>query len=70
MMARIMLIKIWLIPQFYLLFYWVEWNAGVLAHPTADVILAQLAYPVNDIIICLQLGTANLSLYKLWVKAI
>jgi hypothetical protein len=35
-----------------------------LAFPPADIILALLACPLNDTIICFQSGITNLSLYN------
>ncbi len=44
----------------------VEWHAGAVSLPSGDVIFAQLACPLNDVIFCLHLQTVitNLSLYK------
>ncbi len=45
----------------YFLFGW--YSCAVYLSP-ADVILAQLSCPLNDIIFCLKLGITNLSLFK------
>jgi hypothetical protein len=44
----------------------VGWHAGTVSFPLSDVILAQLAYPLCDIMFCLHSGMTNLSLYKHW----
>ncbi len=44
----------------------VGWHAGAVSLPPIDVILAQLACPLSDIMICLHSGITNLSLYKHW----
>jgi hypothetical protein len=46
------------------------WSGGtpVLFLPLRDVILAQLACPLSDIMFCLQSGITNLSLYKHGLK--
>jgi hypothetical protein len=44
----------------------VGWHAGVLGFPLSDVILAQLACPLTDIMFYLHSGRTNLSLYKDW----
>jgi hypothetical protein len=42
----------------------VGWHAGAVSFPLSDVILAQLAYPLSDIMFCLHSGIANPSLNK------
>ena len=42
----------------------VRWHAGAVSFPPSDVILAQLACPLSDIMLCLHSGIANLSIYK------
>jgi hypothetical protein len=42
----------------------VGWYAGAVSFPLSDVILAQLAYPLSDVMVCLHSGVTNLSLYK------
>jgi hypothetical protein len=42
----------------------VRWHAGAVSFPLSDIILAQLACPLSDIMFCLHLGITNLSLYK------
>jgi hypothetical protein len=44
--------------------FFVEWYAGAVSLPPADVIFAQLAYPLNVIITLFTSGIANLSLDK------
>jgi hypothetical protein len=44
----------------------VGWHAGAVSSPVSDIILAQLACPLSDILICLHTGITNLSLYKHW----
>jgi hypothetical protein len=43
----------------------VGWHASAVSFPLSDVILAQLTYPLSDVMFCLHLGITNLSLYKL-----
>ncbi len=38
----------------------VRWHAGVVSFPLTDVILAQLACPLSDVMLCLHLGIINL----------
>ncbi len=45
----------------------VRWHAGAVSFPLSDVILAQLACPLSDVMFCLHLGITNLSLYKHWI---
>ena len=45
----------------------VGWHAGGVRFPPSDVILAQLACPLYDVMFCLHLGLTNLSLYKHWL---
>ncbi len=47
-----------------LLTYLVGWDTGALSFPPSDVILAQLACPLSDIMFCLHSGITNLSFYK------
>ncbi len=42
----------------------VGWHAGAARFPQSDIILAQLACPLSDIMFCLHSGITNLSLYK------
>ena len=42
----------------------VSWHASAVSLPPSDVILAELACPLNDVILCLHSGIINLSLYK------
>ena len=42
----------------------VRWHAGIVSFPLSDVILAQLACPLSDIMLCLHSGITNLPLYK------
>jgi hypothetical protein len=42
----------------------VGWQAGAVSFPLSDVIIAQLACPLSDVIIYLHSGITNLSLYK------
>ncbi len=48
--------------------YLVGWHAGAVSLPPSDVILAQLACPLSDIMFCLHSGITNLSLYKYWMQ--
>ncbi len=45
----------------------VGWHASAVTFPLSDIILAQLACPLSDIMFCLHSGATNLSLYKHWV---
>jgi len=45
----------------------VGWHAGAVSIPLSDIILAQLACPLTDIMFCLHSGITNLSLYKRWL---
>ncbi len=42
----------------------VGWHADTVSFPLSDVILAQLACPLRDVMFCLHSGITNLSLYK------
>ncbi len=42
----------------------VWWHTGAVSFPQSDVILAQLACPLSDIMFCLHSRITNLSLYK------
>jgi hypothetical protein len=42
----------------------VGWHTGAVSFPLSDVILAQPACPLSDIMFCLHSGITNLSLYK------
>ncbi len=46
----------------------VRWHASAASFPLRDIILAQLAYPLSDIMFCLHSGITKLSLYKRWLK--
>jgi hypothetical protein len=46
----------------------VMWQAGAVGFPPSDVILAQLACPLSDIMFCLHSGRTNLLFYKHWAK--
>ena len=48
----------------------VRWHTGAVSFPLSDVILAQLACPLSDIMFCLHSGITNLFLYKHWVNAV
>ncbi len=45
----------------------VGWHAGAVRFPPSDVVLAQLACPLSDIMFCLHSERTNLSLYKHWL---
>jgi hypothetical protein len=45
----------------------VRWHAGAVSFPPSDVILAQLACPLSDVMFCIHSGSTNLSLYKHWL---
>ncbi len=42
----------------------VWWHTGAVSFPLSDIILAQFAYPLSDIMFCLHSGITNLLLYK------
>jgi hypothetical protein len=42
----------------------IGWHAGAASLPLSDIILAQLACPLSDIMFYLHSGITNLSLYK------
>ncbi len=44
--------------------YLVGWHASAVSFPLSDVILAQLACPLSDVMFCIHSGITNLSLYK------
>jgi hypothetical protein len=44
----------------------VGWHAGAVSFLLSDVILAWLACPLSDVMLCLHSGITNLSLYKHW----
>ncbi len=44
----------------------VGWHAGAVSFPLSDIILAQLACPLSDMMFCLHSGITNLSLHKNW----
>ncbi len=46
--------------------YLVGWHARAVSFPLSDVILAQQASPMSDVMLCLHSGITNLSLYKHW----
>ncbi len=43
----------------------VGWHAGAISFPLSDVILAQLACPLSDVMFCLHSGITNLYLQTL-----
>jgi hypothetical protein len=45
----------------------VGWHAGAVSFPLSDIILAELACPLSDVMSWLHSGITNLSLYKHWV---
>ncbi len=47
--------------------YLVRWHAGAVSFPLSDVILAQLAGPLSDIMLYLYSGSTDLSVYKHWL---
>jgi hypothetical protein len=47
----------------------VRWHANAVSFPLSDVILAQLACPLSDVMFCLHSGMTNLSLHKHWCQA-
>ncbi len=46
----------------------VAWHASAVSFHLRDVILAQLACPLSDVMFCLDSGRTNLSLYKHCLK--
>ncbi len=42
----------------------VGWHNGAVSFPPSDIILAQLAFPLSDIMFCFHFGRTNISLYK------
>jgi hypothetical protein len=44
----------------------VGWYTGTVSFPISDIILAQLACPLSEVMFCLHSGITNLSLYKHW----
>ncbi len=44
----------------------VGWYTGTVSFPISDVILAQLACPMSEVMFCLHSGITNQSLYKHW----
>jgi hypothetical protein len=48
--------------------YLVGWHASAVSWPSSDIILAQLACPLNDVMFCLHSRITNLSLYKHWLN--
>jgi len=48
----------------------VRWHAIVVSFPLSDVILAQIACPLSDVMFYLHSGITNLSLYKHWIYLI
>ena len=46
----------------------VRGHDSALSFPLSDVILAQLACPLSDIMFCLHSGITNISLYKHWYQ--
>jgi hypothetical protein len=53
--------KIWYSAMFTNL---VGWQAGAVSFPPTDIILAQLACPLSDVMFYLHSGRTNLSIYK------
>ncbi len=47
----------------------VGWYASAVSFYRSDIILAQLASPLSDVMFCLHLEITNLSLYKHWEQA-
>ena len=45
----------------------VGWHASAVSFPLSDIILAQLACPLSDVMFCLHSRITNLSLYKHYV---
>ncbi len=48
----------------------VRWHAGAVSFLLSDIILAQLACPLSDIMLCLHSGITDLSHYKYWFNLI
>ncbi len=48
----------------------VRWHAGVVSFPLSDVILAQIARPLSDVMICLHSGITNLSHYNFCMRTV
>ncbi len=48
----------------FCLLFLVGWHTSAVSLLSVDVIFAQLACPLNDVIFLLRSGVANLSLYK------
>jgi hypothetical protein len=44
--------------------YLVGWHAGAVSFSPSDIILAHLACPLSDAMLCLHSGITKLSLYK------
>jgi hypothetical protein len=44
------------------------WHTSAVSFPLSDVILAQLACPLSDVMFCLHSEITNLSLYKHWAS--
>jgi hypothetical protein len=47
----------------------VRCHVGTVSFPLSDIILAQIACPLSDVMFCLDLGITNLSFYKHWAYA-
>ncbi len=63
----IKVIIVWAKDHYSAMFsYIVGWHASAVSLPPSDVILAQLACLLSDVMFCLQSGITNLSLYKHW----
>ncbi len=45
----------------------VGWHSGAVSFPLSDVILAQLACSLSDVMFYLRSGITSLSLYKRWL---
>jgi len=46
----------------------VGWHTGAVSFHPSDIILAQLACPLSDIMFCLHSERTNLFFYKHWAK--
>jgi hypothetical protein len=56
----------WKVHYSALFTYLVRWHAGAVSFPPSDAILAQLAWPLSDVMFYIHSGITNLSLYKHW----
>ncbi len=48
----------------------VGWHASTVSFPLSEIILAQLACPLSDVMFSLHSGVTKLSLNKHWLNAI